>query len=109
MQNIAQPWLVYQMTGSPLYLGIVSFAPAIPSLTLTLWAGVIVDRLPKRNLLVMTQTVLMLSAFTLAADYFLGWIQPWHVVILALVNGTVQALDAPTRQAIVVDMVGRED
>ncbi len=109
MQNIAQPWLVYQMTGSPLYLGIVSFAPAIPALTLTLWAGVIVDRLPKRNLLVMTQTVLMLSAFTLAADYFLGWIQPWHVVILALVNGTVQALDAPTRQAIVVDMVGRED
>lgn len=109
MQNIAQPWLVYQMTGSPLYLGIVSFAPAIPALTLTLWAGVIVDRLPKRNLLVMTQTVLMLSAFTLAADYFLGWVQPWHVVILALVNGTVQALDAPTRQAIVVDMVGRED
>jgi MFS family permease len=109
MQNVAQAWLVYQLTGSPLYLGIVSFAPAIPSLALTLWAGVIVDRMPKRNLLVTTQTVLMLSAFTLAADYFLGWIQPWHVVILALVNGTAQALDAPTRQAVVVDMVGRED
>lgn len=109
MQNVAQPWLVYQLTGSPLYLGIVSFAPAIPTLLLTLWAGVIVDRFPKRNLLVMTQTVLMLSAFTLTADYFLGWVQPWHIVILVLLNGTAQAVDAPARQAIVVEFVGRED
>ena len=109
MQNIAQPWLVYQLTGSPLYLGIVSFVPALPSLTLSLWAGVIVDRVPKRQLLVLTQTVMMLSAFALAADCFLGWIQPWHVVITALINGTAQAFDGPTRQAIVVEMVGRED
>ncbi len=109
MQNVAQPWLVYQLTGSPLYLGIVSFAPAIPSLLLTLWAGVIVDRFPKRNLLVMTQAVLMLSAFTLTADYVMGWVQPWHIVILVLINGTAQAVDAPARQAIVVEFVGRED
>jgi len=109
MQNVAQPWLVYQLTGSPLYLGIVSFASAVPTLTFSLWAGVIADRVPKRSLMVITQTTLMLSAFTLAADYFLGWIQPWHIVILALVNGLAQAFDAPTRQAIVVEMVGRED
>jgi MFS family permease len=109
MQNVAQPWLVYQMTGSPLYLGIVSFSTAIPALLFSLWAGVVIDRVSKRSLLLITQTVLMLSAFILAADYFIGWIQPWHVVILALINGTAQAFDAPTRQAIVVDMVGRED
>ncbi|CAG0946675.1 Multidrug efflux pump Tap [Anaerolineae bacterium] len=109
MQNVAQPWLVYQLTGSPFYLGVVSFASAVPTLTLSLWAGVFIDRMSKRQLLLITQTVLMLSAFTLAADYFLGWIQPWHIVIMALVNGAAQAFDAPTRQSFVIEMVGRDD
>ena len=109
MQIVAQAWLVYQLTGSPFYLGIVSFAGAIPVLFLSLWAGVIVDRVPKRNLLIITQTGALLLAFFLSADVFLGWVQPWHIVIFAFLLGVVNAFDAPTRQSFVVEMVGRED
>ncbi len=105
MQNVAQSWLVYALTGSPLYLGIVSFVSAIPALTLTLGAGVVVDRMPKRTLLIMTQTFMMVLAFTLAADVLLGWVQPWHIVILSFLLGVANAFDAPGRQAFVVEMV----
>jgi len=109
MQNVAQPWLVYQMTGSPLYLGIVSFATAVPVLLLSLWAGVFVDRIPKRKLLLVTQALASGQAALLALDVFLGWVEPWHVVIFAFLLGAINAFDAPTRQAFVVEMVGRED
>ncbi len=109
MQNVAQSWLVYQLTGSPLYLGIVSFSSSVPTLVLSLWAGVIIDRVPKRTLLLLTQTAEMLLAFILAADVFLGWVQAWHIVILALLLGAVTSFDAPARQAFVVEMVGRDD
>jgi len=109
MQNVAQPWLVYDLTKSPMYLGIVSFSSAVPTLLLSLWAGVIIDRMPKRRLLLLTQVMMMCSAFLLATDVFLGWVQPWHIVIFALINGTAQAFDAPTRQSFVIEMVGRED
>lgn len=109
MQNVAQPWLVYDMTKSPLYLGIVSFAVAIPTLTFSLWAGVLIDRMPKRRLLLITQIVMMCAAFLLAADVFLGWVQPWHIVIFALINGAAQAFDAPARQSFTIELVGRED
>ncbi|HEX7588960.1 MAG TPA: MFS transporter, partial [Anaerolineae bacterium] len=74
MQNVAQSWLVYQLTGSPFYLGVVSFASAVPVLFLSLWAGLIVDRVPKRNLLIVTQTSMMALAFILCADVFIGWV-----------------------------------
>jgi len=109
MQNMAQPWLVYQMTGSPLYLGIVSFATAVPVLLLSLWAGVFIDRMPKRKLLLITQILASGQAVLLALDVFLGWVQPWHIVIFAFLLGTVNAFDAPTRQSFVIEMVGRED
>lgn len=109
MQNVAQPWLVYDLTKSPMYLGIVSFSSAVPTLLFSLWAGVVIDRMPKRRLLLITQVMMMCSAFLLAADVFLGWVQPWHIVIFALINGTAQAFDAPTRQSFTIEMVGRED
>ena len=109
MQNVSQPWLVYQLTGSPLYLGIVSFASAVPIITLSLWAGVFIDRVPKRRLLMITQTLAMTQALLLALDVFLGWVQPWHIVIFAFILGTINAFDAPTRQSLVVEMVGKED
>ncbi|MFZ1946813.1 MAG: MFS transporter [bacterium] len=105
MQNIAQPWLVYALTGSPLYLGIVSFASSIPTLTLTLGAGVVVDRFPKRALLVVTQTWMMILALALAADVFTGLVQPWHIVVFSFLLGIGNAFDAPARQAFVVEMV----
>lgn len=107
MQNIAQPWLVYDLTKSPMYLGVVAFAPAVPVLFLSLYAGVFVDRVSKRKLLILTQTLAMAQAFLLAADVLLGWVQPWHIVIFALGLGAINAFDAPARQSFIVEMVGR--
>jgi MFS family permease len=109
MQNVAQAWLVYELTNSPFKLGVVSFCFGVPVLAFSLWAGVVADRMPKRRLLMMTQTVMMTLAFILAADMFLGTIQWWHVAILAFMLGTANAFDAPTRQAFVVEMVGRKE
>jgi MFS family permease len=109
MQNVAQSWLVYQLTGSPLYLGIVSFASAVPVLFLSLWAGLIIDRVPKRKLLIVTQSSMLALAFILSADVFFGWVQAWHIVILSFLLGVANTFDAPARQAFVVDMVARED
>lgn len=105
MQNVAQSWLVFALTGSPFYLGVVSFASSIPTLALTLGAGVVIDRVPKRTVLLITQASSMLLAFILSADVFLNWVQPWHIVILSFLLGIVNSFDAPTRQAFVVEMV----
>lgn len=109
MQIIAQGWLVYELSRSELMLGIVGFASAVPALIVTPWGGVVVDRVPKRNLLVATQFTSMLMALILAFLVFSGLVQVWHVVALAAVLGIVNAFDGPARQAFVVDMVGRED
>jgi len=109
MQVIAQGWLVYQITHSDLTLGIVGFASAIPTLLISPWGGVIVDRVPKRTLLILTQTGAMLLAFILAALVFTKTVQEWHIIVLAAGLGVVNSFDAPGRQAFVVDMVGRED
>lgn len=109
MQVIAQGWLVYQLTQSELMLGIVGFASAIPSMLVTPWGGVVVDRMPKRRLLLLTQSGAMLLAFILAFLTFTGIVQAWHIVLLAAGLGLVNAFDAPARQAFVVDMVGPED
>ncbi|HET6847189.1 MAG TPA: MFS transporter [Anaerolineales bacterium] len=109
MQTVAQGWLVWELSHSGLMLGVVGFASAIPSLLVTPWGGVVVDRMPKRRLLMMTQSGAMLLAFILAALTFTGAVRVWHIVLLAAGLGFVNAFDAPARQAFVVDMVGRDD
>ncbi|MCC6261246.1 MAG: MFS transporter [Anaerolineales bacterium] len=109
MQVIAQGWLVYQISHSELALGIVGFASAIPTLLVSPWGGVIVDRVPKRTLLVWTQASAMLLAFILAGLTFAGIVQEWHIILLAAGIGVVNSFDGPARQAFVVEMVGRED
>lgn len=109
MQIIAQSWLVYQLSRSELTLGIVGFAAAIPALIVSPWGGVVVDRVPRRSLLIVTQTVAMLLAFVLAALTFADMVRVWHVVVLAVILGGVNSFDGPARQAFVVDMVGHED
>ncbi len=109
MQIIAQGWLVYEISQSEAALGIVGFASAIPALLITPWGGVVVDQVPKRNLLVWTQSTAMLLAFVLAWLTFSGVVQVWHVVLLAACQGVVNAFDGPARQAFVVEMVGRDD
>jgi len=109
MQAVAQAWLVYELSHSDLTLGIVGFAAALPALIVSPWGGVIVDRVPKRGLLIVTQASAMLLAFILAALAFTNTVQVWHVVALAAGLGLVNAFDGPARQAFVVEMVGRED
>jgi MFS family permease len=109
MQVIAQGWLVYQLSHSDLMLGIVGFASAIPALMITPWGGVIVDRMPRRTLMLITQSSAMLLAFILAGLTFSNTVREWHIVLLAAALGFVNAFDAPARQAFVVELVGRED
>lgn len=108
MQITAQGFLVFELTRSTTYLGFVGFAAGIPSWLFMLFGGVIADRMSRRNLLVITQTALMVLAFVLAALAFTGLVRPWHVVLLALAVGTANAFDAPARQAFVFELVDRE-
>ncbi|MEX1020657.1 MAG: MFS transporter [Litorilinea sp.] len=109
MGMIAQGWLVYQLSGSELALGIVGFAGALPALMVAPWGGVLADRVSKRSLLFATQCGAMLVAFALAYLTFTGQVEVWHVVALAAVLGAVNGLDSPVRQAFVVELVGKED
>ncbi|MGQ0571200.1 MAG: MFS transporter [Armatimonadota bacterium] len=109
MQTTAQGFLVYELTRSPAYLGYVGFAAGAPSWFLTLYGGVVADRVPRRTLLIITQTSMMLLAFLLAGLTFLGLIRPWHIVVLALCLGIANAFDSPARQAFAAELVHRED
>lgn len=109
MQSTAQGYLIYQLTRSPAFLGAVGFASGVPTWVFMLYAGVIADRMPRRTLLVITQTAMMLLAFALAALTFTGLVQPWHIVALAFLLGLANAFDAPARQAFTLEMVERED
>jgi MFS family permease len=109
MQSVGLSWLVLELTNSPFRLGLVSALQFGPVLLLSAVAGVVVDRVPKRRLVLATQTALMLPAFALAGLVWAGWIRYWHVATLAAVIGLVNALDMPTRQSFLVEMVGRED
>lgn len=109
MQIIAQGWLVYQISNSELALGIVGSASAIPALIISPWGGVLVDRVSKRHLLLVTQSFSMLFALTLAALVFTDVVRVWHIVLLAVGVGIVNSFDNPARQAFVVEMVGHED
>ena len=105
MQLTAQGFLIFQLTHSPAYLGYVSFANGVPSWLLTLYGGVVADRIPRRTLLLVTQTIMMLLAFALAALTFLGAVRPWHIIGLSFLLGVANAFDAPARQAFVREVV----
>lgn len=109
MQATAQGYLVYELTGSPIMLGIVGFANGIPVWLFSLYAGIIADRISRKKLIMITQGSMMILAFILATLTFTNVIQAWHIVIMALLLGTANAFDGPARQSFVVDMVPRED
>ena len=108
-QSAALGYLIYQLTKSPAYLGYVSFASGLPTWIFTLYAGAIADRVPRRTLMVITQSAMMVVAFVLAILTFSNLIQWWHILILAFLMGICNAFDAPARQAFVLEMVERED
>jgi MFS family permease len=108
MQSVGQGWLLHRLTDSPLMLGLLGFAQFVPVTALSLWAGVVVDRVDPRRLLLTTQTLAMLQAVTLAAVTTLGVVQPWMVLALAFAFGVFNAFDLPARQSVVVELVGRD-
>jgi MFS family permease len=110
MQTMAQQVLIYRLTGSATSLGIISFIGLVPLIPLSLWGGSITDRFPKRTIILITQTVMLVQAFVLAALTWSGAVQIWHVYIMAFILGAAIAVDLPARQAFTVDMVeGKED
>lgn len=109
MDQIAESWLVYRLTGSALLLGTVAFAAQIPVFLLAPIGGALADRYDRRKLLVGTQTSMMVLTFILAWLTLSHRVHIWHIVTLAALTGVVNALDLPARQAFVVDMVARED
>jgi MFS family permease len=109
MQSIGQTWLVLELTHSAWLLGVVGALQFLPILLFALFGGVVADKFPKRNILVFTQSFSMLQAAALWLLVFTHTVQLWHVMVLALLLGLTNSLDMPTRQAFVVEMVGRED
>jgi MFS family permease len=110
MQTIAQNWLVYRVLGGTAReLGLVNFVGAVPLVPLTLHAGAVADRFPRRWIVFWMQAVMMLLAFVLAYLCWSGQVRYWHVVLLAALLGAAQAVDTPARQAFVVELAGKED
>ena len=109
MQTVAQAWLVLQLTDSPFKLGLISTLQFSPILMFSLVAGAVADRLPKRGLLVTTQTTLACQALLLGALVSTGRVQYGHVAVLGLVLGFANVVDQPARQSFVMDMVGKGD
>lgn len=109
MQRLALPWVVYQMTGSEVLLGIVGFAGQIPSFLLAPVAGVLTDRWNKYRVLVVTQVVSMIQAGILAWLAMTGSLEIWHIIVLSLILGCINAFDVPARQSFVVEMVENKE
>ena len=109
MQSVAQAWLVLQLTHDPFWLGVVAAVQFTPVLVLGLVGGIVADVLPKRPTVIATQTGLMILALVLATLAWSGAVQVWHILVLAVCLGLINAVDMPTRQAFVMEIVGRED
>jgi MFS family permease len=106
MHSVAQGWLVYSLTKSPLYLGIVASCATLPILMFALLGGSVADRYPRRNIVIVTQTLSILPALLLGILTYCDIVEIWHVVLLAFFFGTLNAFDVPARQALIPDLVG---
>ncbi len=110
MQSMAQQVLVYRLTNSAVALGIVNLMTVLPLLPFSFWGGSLADRVSKRNILLVTQTMMLLQAAILAILTWTGLVRVWHVYLMAFLLGIFKAVDMPPRQSMVVEMVeGKED
>ncbi|WP_246287458.1 MFS transporter [Lacticaseibacillus absianus] len=109
IQRTAQTWLVYQMTGSALLVGILSACQFVPILLLTLMAGTLIDRIPKRRILLITQAGFLVLGVIMTLIVYLKVVAYWQVLLIALGYGVLQSFDTPTRQSFVVELVGQKD
>ena len=109
IQRIAMPWLVYDLSHSVVLLGVVGFASQIPTFLLASFAGVIVDRSNRYHILIATQVLAMLQALALASLFFIDVLQVWHIIVLSVILGFINAFDVPARQSFLVEMVERKE
>jgi MFS family permease len=107
MQATTLPYLAYRLSGRPLDLGIIGFSASLPTLILALPGGVIVERLDKRKAVIVLQTIMMFQAFTLAFLALTGLIQVWHIILLAFILGSANAIEITARQSMLVELVGK--
>jgi MFS family permease len=105
MQTIAMSWLIYRLTNSPLILGMVAFSSQIFAFFLSPFIGVFVDRYNRHRMLIITQSLSMLQAFMLFFLALNSWISVWLIIVLSMFLGIVNAIDIPTRQSFIVEMV----
>ena len=109
MHVVAQGWLMYQLTDSPLWLGLVGLMRAIPLLALPLLGGVVADRLPRVKILYATQSAALVLAAAIASLTLMGMVEPWHILVFSFLTAAVQSFDGPARQALLPDLAGQED
>jgi MFS family permease len=108
MQSVAQGWLVWRLTGSTRWLGLVAFLGQAPVFLFGIWAGALADRIPRRRLVLATQANAIVQAVTLAALTLAGVVEPWHVAVLAGMLGLTYAFEIPARQALLADLAGED-
>jgi len=108
MQNIAQPWLAYSLTNSPFLLSLIGIVQFTPVLIFSLFAGIIIDKHSKKKILICTQSASLVITLILAILVWTGNVQYWHILILATALGIINTMDMPTRQSIVIELVGKE-
>ena len=109
MQATAQAYLLFELTKSPIMLGVAGFASGVPIWLFSLYSGLLSDRFSRKKVILFAQTSMMLLGFTLAILAFTNTVKPWHIIVLAFLLGTANAFDAPARQSFVVDMVPKEE
>ena len=109
MQNVAQSWLVLELTGSAFYLGLVGFLADLPIMLFSLLGGVIADRVDRRKLLLGSQYTQMSSAFILTLLVIADKVEIWHILALVFISGTGQAFGGPAYQALIPGLVPRDD
>ncbi|MEJ5250735.1 MAG: MFS transporter [Chthonomonadetes bacterium] len=108
MQTVAQGWVVYEITNSKMLLGLLGFVGSLPTTLFSLFGGVVADRFEKRRLVLTTQSLFAVNAFILAMLVLSGRAEFWHIALIAMLNGFITAIDAPARQAMVMDLVGEQ-
>ena len=109
MQNMAQAWLVLELSKSPFLLGLDAFLANIPIFLFSLIGGVIADRMDRRHLLLGSQYTQMTSAFLLTVLIVFGWVRVWHILALSFVTGFAQAFGGPAYSALIPTLVPKED
>ncbi len=109
MQNVANGWLILQLTNSPLWLGFLGLSFAVPMIVIPPFAGAIVDRVNRVHLLYFTQSMQLVTAMVLAILTWTGIIRPWHILLASFVGAALLAFDNPARQALIPDLVQPRD